>query len=278
MQPIVSAEWLHQHLDDPTIRPLFVMGLKKTQKDLAEQDNPLQIPGSVWFDLKQTFKDPASPLPNTVPNAEDFQNNCRSLGINQDSTVVLYDANGVYSSPRAWWLFRVMGHKKVVVLNGGLPAWIEAGYTTEKFLPAQVESGNFIAEFQMDRIQFTNAMLENIDTQRFQVLDARSAGRFEGTAPEPRAGMSSGHIPGSKSLPFTKVLRDGKFKPEAELRALFTGLELDEKPLIFSCGSGITACINLLAAEQVLEYPKSVYDGSWTEWASTEGLPIEKKV
>jgi thiosulfate/3-mercaptopyruvate sulfurtransferase len=169
-----------------------------------------------------------------------------------------------------------MGHKKVMVLNGGLPAWQAAGGATEAFQENPAQAGTFTAQLQLDQIQYTDAMLENTKQARAQVLDARSAGRFVGTEPEPRAGLSSGHIPGSKSLPFTKVLKDGKFKSKEELQEIFKALELDEKPLVFSCGSGITACISLLAAEQVLDHPKSVYDGSWTEWATTEGLPIEK--
>ncbi|HKK77497.1 MAG TPA: sulfurtransferase [Saprospiraceae bacterium] len=274
MQAIVSTDWLQEQLDDPQIILLFVMGLKKSQSALAEAN--VQIPGSRWFDLNTTFKDPASSLPNTLPNPADFQKNCQELGINQDSTIVLYDASGIYASPRAWWLFRVMGHKKVVVLNGGLPAWLDAGGVTEAFQKNAAEKGNFITELQIDQVQYTDAMLENTKQQQAQVLDARSAGRFAGTEPEPRAGLSSGHIPGSKSLPFTKVLKDGKFKSTEELKKVFKDLQLDERPLVFSCGSGITACISLLAAEQVLENPTSVYDGSWTEWATTEGLPVAK--
>lgn len=276
MQPIVSVEWLRQHLGEPDIQPLFVMGLKKTKEELAAQETAVQIPGSNWFDLKTTFLDTSAALPNTVPSAEDFQRNCQELGINKDTLVVLYDDNGVYSSPRAWWLFRLMGHDKVVVLNGGLPAWQEAGGPTVAFHQPTVKKGDFIATLQKDRIQYTDTILQNMEDQEMQVLDARSRGRFDGTEPEPREGMSSGHIPGSKSLPFTDVIQGGKFKSYEELKTIFRELELDDKPLVFSCGSGITACIDLLAAEQVLDQPKSVYDGSWTEWASTEGLPIAK--
>lgn len=274
MQSIVSTDWLQEHINDPKVILLFVMGLKKSQADLAEAN--VQIPGSRWFDLKTTFQDPASSLPNTVPDPADFEKKVQALGVNSDSTVILYDANGIYASPRAWWLFRVMDHKKVMVLNGGLPAWQAAGGATEAFQENPAQAGTFTAQLQLDQIQYTDAMLENTKQARAQVLDARSAGRFVGTEPEPRAGLSSGHIPGSKSLPFTKVLKDGKFKSKEELQEIFKALELDEKPLVFSCGSGITACISLLAAEQVLDHPKSVYDGSWTEWATTEGLPIEK--
>lgn len=274
MQSIVSTDWLKAHINDPRVIILFVMGLKKDKTDLAEAN--VQIPGSRWFDLKTTFKDAASSLPNTVPDPADFEKKVQALGINSDSTIILYDASGVYASPRAWWLFRVMGHQKAMVLNGGLPAWLEDGGAKEAFQENPAPKGNFIAQFQLDKIKYTDTILENTEAQRAQVLDARSAGRFAGTEPEPRAGLSSGHIPGSQSLPFTKVLNEGKLKPTEELKGIFQELKLDERPLIFSCGSGITACISLLAAEQVLDHPKSVYDGSWTEWATTEGLPIEK--
>lgn len=274
METLVSSSWLHEHLDDPHLVLLFVLGLKNSQADLVKKN--VQIPGSQWFDLKTTFRNPESKLPNTIPDPKDFQKNCRALGINQNSHVVLYDADGIYASPRAWWLFRLMGHQRVSVLNGGLPAWLKAGGPTEAFQKNKIKSGDFTARWQVDQIQYTNGVLENIDKQMAQVIDARSAGRFAGTEPEPRAGLSSGHIPGSKSLPYTSVLKEGSFKSKEELQQLFKELAIDGRPLVFSCGSGITACISLLAAEQVLENPKAVYDGSWTEWATTEGLPIAK--
>jgi len=274
MEPVVSASWLREHLHDPKLVLLFVMGLKKQEHDLAI--NNVQIPGSRWFNLKTTFQQPAAQLPNTVPDEADFSKHCQQLGINQDSKIILYDANGVYSSPRAWWLFRLMGHEAVAVLNGGLPAWEAMGGPLEPFQQQQINTGNFSASLQQEKIRYTKDLVDNIQLQAEQVLDARSAGRFTGSEAEPRAGLESGHIPNSKNLPFTAVLKDGQFSPATELQQTFKALNLDDRPVVFSCGSGITACILLMAAAQVLDKPCSVYDGSWTEWASTDGLPINK--
>jgi thiosulfate/3-mercaptopyruvate sulfurtransferase len=277
MQAIVSTDWLQAHLQDPNLVVLYVMGLKKSQEELAEQADGVQIPGSRFFDLKKDFQDPNSALPNAIPSAAHFTAACQDLGIQKDSKIVLYDSSGIYASPRAWWLFRVMGHQNVAVLNGGLPAWKAAGLSVESLQKHTFPKGGFQATLQADQFKDTEAIKANLDHQTQQVIDARSAGRFQGTAPEPRAGLSSGHIPGSFNVPFTEVLENGQYKTPEVLNRIFAELNLDEKPLTFSCGSGITACIVLLAAEQVLgDQVKAVYDGSWTEWASTEGLPIIK--
>lgn len=278
MQSIVSTEWLQQHLNDPDIVILYVMGLKKKQQALQEQADAIQIPGSRFFDLKQDFQRPGSALPNTIPTPEQFTAACQELGIKQNSKIVLYDSNGVYASPRAWYLFRVMGHQDVAVLNGGLPAWQAGNLPVESFQKHIFSNGDFQAYYQADQFQDTAAIQANIETQDRAVIDARSEGRFQGTAPEPRAGLSSGHIPGSYNIPFTEVLEGGRYKSTEDLSTIFKELNLKQDALTFSCGSGITACIVLLAAEQVMgDLPKAVYDGSWTEWASTEGLPIDKK-
>lgn len=278
MQSIVSTEWLQQNLNDPDLVILYVMGLKKKQQALQAQADAVQIPESRFFDLKQDFQRTGSELPNTIPTPEQFTAACQELGIKQDSKIVLYDSSGIYASPRAWYLFKVMGHQDVAVLNGGLPAWQAAHLPVESFQKHIFSKGNFQAQFQADQFQDTAAIQANIETQNRAVIDARSEGRFQGTAPEPRAGLSSGHIPGSYNIPFTEVLEDGRYKSTEELNIIFNQLSLQQDKLTFSCGSGITACIVLLAAEQVLkDLPKAVYDGSWTEWASTEGLPINKK-
>ncbi|GAB5554309.1 MAG: sulfurtransferase [Saprospiraceae bacterium] len=278
MQSIVSTEWLQQHLNDPDLIVLYVMGLKRKQQALQEQADAVQIPGSRFFDLKQDFQRPGSELPNTIPTPAQFTAACQALGIRKDSKIVLYDSSGIYASPRAWYLFKVMGHAEVAVLNGGLPAWQAAKLPVESFQKHLFTAGDFQANFQADQFQDTAAIQTNIASQDRAVIDARSEGRFQGTAPEPRAGLSSGHIPGSYNIPFTEVLENGHYKSSEELSAIFNQLDLQQDKLTFSCGSGITACIVLLAAEQVLgDLPKAIYDGSWTEWASTEGLPINKQ-
>lgn len=278
MQTLVSTQWLQNKLNDPDLVLLYVMGLKQTQTDLAHDPAAVQIPESRFFDLNQDFQRPDTDFPNTMPTPEQFTAACQELGIQKNSKIVLYDGSGIYASPRAWWLFKVMGHTDVAVLNGGLPAWKAAGLPTEAFQKHTFPKGDFEADFQVDQFRDTAAIKANISSQEAAVIDARSYGRFQGTEPEPRAGLSSGHIPGSYNIPFTEVLENGQYKSPEALAAVFKDLDLTQDQLTFTCGSGITACIVLLAAEQVLgDLPKAVYDGSWTEWASTEGLPIVKK-
>lgn len=272
---LVSANWLRAHQTNSEVvvldaSPLTnISGLRSNYKELV-------IPGARYFDLKGKFSDPAGPFPNTLPSAADFEREARLLGINNNSWIVIYDNLGIYTSPRVWWMFRTMGHQHVHVLNGGLPCWVEEEYPTTDAHDTDFSSGNFRAKYQPQAVKSLNQLLENIDTKSSQVIDARSSGRFRGTAPEPREGLSSGHIPGSCNLPFEEVLENGKYKSDQALLEVFKRLPLGNQPLTFSCGSGLTACIILLAAELVLTNPKSVFDGSWTEWASTEGAPIVK--
>lgn len=264
---LVSSEWLHTHLKDPNLIIL----------DASQPSDPaaIRIKGARIFDIKHVFSDTDSGLPNTLPAPEAFEKSCRELGIRQDSKLVVYDRKGIYTSPRVWWMFQTMGHTTIAVLNGGLPDWIAKGYETETGLQAAVSQGNFVANLDASRVKSIDRIQENLESQEAIVLDARSKGRFEGTAPEPRAGLSSGHMPHSVSLPYTEVLEEGKYKSTEALQAVFEGLKLDDRPFIFSCGSGITACIILLASEMAMDRPTAVFDGSWTEWALTEGMPIE---
>ncbi len=273
MKSLVSTDWLAEHLDEPTIVVLAVVGLKDDQDALIEE-NETFIPGTRIFDLKGSFKDQNSPLPNTVPSPADFQNAVQALGINQNDTIILYDRQGVYSAPRAWWLFKVMGHDQVQVLDGGLPKWKNENKSTQSILAFAAMMGNFTANYQDHLYRSMSDIQANVEQASEIVLDARSEGRFKGTAPEPRAGLDSGHIPGSKSLPFTEVVADGQYKSEEELQQIFQDKVSDDQALVFSCGSGITACIIMLAADQVTDRPKALFDGSWTEWASTPGNPI----
>ena len=272
---LVSAAWLNEHLADENLVILDsspatnVSGLKSDLDGLV-------IPGARYFDLKGQFSDPKSPYPNTLPSPGDFEKAARSLGINGNSRIVVYDNLGAYTSPRVWWMFKSMGHEEVSVLDGGLGDWVKSGFETVDAHQKSFEVGDFVSHFHPETVKSISEVIENIEQSSFELVDARSKGRFEGTAPEPREGMSSGHLPNSCNLPFEEVLNDGKFKSPGELRQIFSDLKLSDKPITFSCGSGLTACIILLAAEQVLPNQKSVYDGSWTEYASTPGVEIEK--
>jgi thiosulfate/3-mercaptopyruvate sulfurtransferase len=232
----------------------------------VELDN-VQIPGAVEFNLKRDFSLKSTNLPNMMLDADQFEQACKSIGINKSSKIVVYDNLGVYFSPRVWWMFKAMGHKEISVLNGGLPHWIVKGFETESKKTQRQKTGDFRSSFNENLVKNFDFIKENIRKQEFLVIDARASSRFQGTAPEPRAGIQSGNIQNSINLPFHNVLENGKFRSKEELIIIFENLKIDNHPLIFSCGSGITASIILLACELVCKNIKSVYDGSWTEWA-----------
>ncbi len=274
--PLVSADWLIKNFYDPN-----VVILDASQKDnkagLKTEFENIQISGARYFDLANTFSDESSDLPNMLPAPEVFEAECRKMGINAASKIVAYDNLGVYSSPRVWWMFKIMGHGNVAVLDGGLRAWAKIGGQVELFHSRTFDRGDFKANYNPAGVKDVDDIVSNLKTKEAVVLDARSEGRFSGEAPEPRKELPSGHIPGSFNLPFKRVLNDLQFRSKDELVTLFRELNLEDRPLIFSCGSGLTACITLLAAELVLENPTSVFDGSWTEWAQSENLPIANK-
>ncbi|MEM6628215.1 MAG: rhodanese-like domain-containing protein [Bacteroidota bacterium] len=275
MVPVVSVQWLRENLTD---QELIILDASpaSNKSSLPSHFPGMRIPGARYFDLKHKFSDPNAEMPNTLPQPEAFQGECQALGINQSSKIVVYDNLGIYSSPRVWWMFKAMGHDRVSVLNGGLVEWGKHDYPMEERTEASYERGDFVVKPGSTFKKEMEDILQNLETKTSVVLDARSKGRFDGTAPEPREGLSSGHIPHSKSLPFSQVLEEGKFKSTNELKELFEVLNPEEKPLIFSCGSGLTACITYLAAELATDAPKSVYDGSWTEWAQKQAGLIEK--
>lgn len=212
MQPIVSVNWLRQNLETPNLIILDA-SLPSTAEGKSAKTGVDTIPGARFFNLKNQFSDLEAPFPNTLPSATQFEEGCRALGINHDSMIVVFDNMGIYSSPRVWWMFKTMGHSNVFVLDGGLPEWMKAGFEVET--PKTTTSyahGSFKAIYQPENRKSYQEVLENIDQQAFLVIDARSNGRFEGTAPDPRKHLKSGHIPGSVNLPYGEVLDQGKFK------------------------------------------------------------------
>ncbi|GAA0190269.1 sulfurtransferase [Fulvivirga kasyanovii] len=277
MMPLtVSPQWLHDNFDDPNL----VLLDASTQDNKAGKQsafNKLFIKGSRQFDLR-AFSSRKTDLPSMLTSPNVFQKECRKLGINNTSRIVVYDNLGIYTSPRVWWMFRVMGHKNIAVLDGGLPAWIQQGFDTTPLLEQTSGTGAFTASYNPRSVAEIDQVISNLSTKRALVIDARSPGRFNGTASEPRAGLRSGHIPHSVNVPFEKVLENGIYKSREALRDIFKPIITKDKPLIFSCGSGVTACIVLLACEMVYKNDKAVFDGSWTQWALTEGLSIEASI
>ncbi|MFT5248784.1 MAG: thiosulfate/3-mercaptopyruvate sulfurtransferase [bacterium] len=275
MNPLVSINWLSENLNAPNLVILDV-SLESNVANIEVKFPGIQIKGARYFDLKGSFSDLESPLPNTLPHPEAFALACRKLDINNNSTIVVYDNIGIYASPRVWWMFKSMGHKSIAVLDGGLPAWKNKNYPTESIQTQELPEGNFKAVFNSNFQKKASQILENITSKKAVVIDARSNGRFCGLVPETRENLKSGHIPNAVNLPFLEVLKDGKFLLSTEISAIFKKLNIDKQPKIFTCGSGLTACIIMLASEIISEDNHFLYDGSWTEWGQLEGVPITK--
>lgn len=273
---IVSASWLKKNRKQKNL-VILDASPEANVTGLTSEYEGVQIISARPVSLKNELSKKEAVFPNTLQEQEEFQRSAQKLGVNQNSSVVVYDNLGVYTAPRVWWLFKSMGLEACYVLDGGLSEWIKAGGETEPRTPYTGTAGNFVAQFNAAAWRDINAIEANISSKKEEVIDARSQGRFLGTAPEPREGLSSGRIPNSKNLSFKKVLENGKLKGDEELEVLFKKLNINNQPLVFSCGSGLTACITLLAASQVLENPLSVYDGSWTEWAQLRPGLIDKE-
>jgi thiosulfate/3-mercaptopyruvate sulfurtransferase len=266
LQSLVTTNWLNDTLDHPDLVILYTTLIPKNGSISVEVEN-LQIKGAQFFDLQTIFSDQHSGLPNTFPSEKQFEENCRNLGINGTSKIVVYDLLGIYSSPRVWFLFMSMGHNNVFVLNGSLQQWVNEGYQTSILKERVSPKGNFKANLNELFIRTKSDIQENVKTEESLILDARSAVRFNGEVPESREGLRSGNIPNSCNLHYSALLNKGKYKSKNELEKLFKQYDLS-KPIIFSCGSGITACILYLAASELVVNQLAVYDGSWTEWGS----------
>jgi len=272
--PIISVEWLHENLNADNLIILDAT-IQKVGTKADDKKEKQQIQNAVFFDLKNVFLDIEGEYPNTIPSEKYFETEVQKLGINSDSCSVVYDDLGVYSSPRVWWLFRTFGFENIAVLNGGLLAWKDVGYTVELKKERKLSVGNFKANLKEDKISITEEVLKASRDNKV-ILDARSKGRFYATEPEPRKELRGGHIPNSKTLPYAALQVKGKMKSKEELQKIFSEINPKQEEMIFSCGSGVTACILALGAEASGNTNYSVYDGSWTEWASRLELPVEK--
>lgn len=273
--PIVSVDWLKANLEHKNLIILDGTIPKVTAKNTVENEK-IRIKNAIFFDIKNQFSDTTAAFPNTMTDAKTFEKEAQKLGINQDSCLVVYDDFGLYSAPRVWWMFQLMGFSNIAVLDGGLPAWKAKNYPVEEPKEHQPKKGNFKANYQSNKIAFTKDVLENLDAKNYQVLDARSKGRFFATEPEPRKGLRGGHIPNSMSLPHSEISENNRLQSKDKLQEIYQRKNPKNKPMLFTCGSGITASVLALGAEVAGFTNYTVYDGSWTEWASNEKLPVEK--
>lgn len=267
---VVSADWLNVALDNNSVKLIDGSWYLPAQKrDARAEYAERHIARATYFDL-DAVSDPTSPFPHMLPDAASFASAVAQLGISNEDHVVVYDGLGLFSAPRIWWMFKVFGHSKVSVLNGGLPAWMDAGGAVEHGWTTP-EPGHYAATLNANMVAQWEDVLSGLvqsPNQGAQILDARAADRFKGFAPEPRAGLKAGHMPGAINLPFDNVLQsDGHLRSPDALRALLSeyGVDIDQ-PITTSCGSGVTAAILSLALAEAGAEHTRLYDGSWAEW------------
>jgi len=274
--PLVGTEWLAEHLGDADLRVVDATWyLPHLKRDARAEYAAAHIPGAVFFDVDE-IKDPESPLPHMLPAEREFGRAVGALGIGDGDRVVVYGGRFGTAAARVWWTFRVFGHDRVAVLDGGLARWRAQGRPLESG-PVTPAPRRFTARLRPELIRGLDAMQGNLESRREQVVDARSSGRFLGTEPEPRPGLRGGHIPGSRNLPYDRLFRadDGTLLgPEALQRAFAdAGVDID-KPVVTTCGSGVTAAVLALGLYRLGRRDVPIYDGSWTEWGGRSDTPV----
>ena len=272
---LVSTEWLAQHMRDPDLRIIDASWyLPASGRDAKKEYDAGHIPSARFFDVDE-ISDSRSDLPHMAPPVEKFISRMRKMGIGDGHQVVVYDGSGIFSAPRVWWLFRLMGKTDVAVLDGGFPKWKAEGREIED-LPPMVRDRHMTVQRQNYLVKDVTQVAAASKLGDHEIIDARSAGRFAGTEPEPRPGVRPGHIPGSKNLPYATLLNpDGTMKDAAGLRAAFDDAGIDlSKPAITTCGSGVSSAILNLALERIGKADHALYDGSWAEWGMYGDLNV----
>lgn len=272
---LVSTDWLAAHLKDPDLRVLdATLFMPDEDRDARAEYEVAHIPGARFFDIDDV-SDARSELPHMAPPVEKFMSRLRAMGVGDGHQVVVYDTKGLFSAARVWWLFRLMGQDNIAVLDGGFPKWQAEGRPVED-LPPVVRDRHMTVRRQNHMVRDVTQVSSASKLGDHEILDARAAARFRGEAPEPREGLRAGHIPGSRNVPYTALLNDDKtMKDPDALRAVFADAGVDmSKPVITSCGSGVTAAVINLALERIGKNDHALYDGSWTEWGAFPTLPV----
>jgi len=276
MNPLVSVAWLTEHLADPDLVLLDASWhMPQTGRDPAREFAEGHIPNARFFDI-DAIADHSTGLPHMLPSPQEFATAARRLGVEPNSTIVVYDTVGIMSAPRAWWSFRQMGHDKVFVLDGGLKAWLAEEHPIETGWPEPPPHGEFKAHPRPELVRDVEQVLAMLQAGDQQIVDARPAARFTAETPEPRAGLRSGHMPGARNVPFGGlVTKDGTLAEPAAITAAFESAGVDlKRPITASCGSGITACVLALGLARIGREDVAVYDGSWTEWGGRDDTPV----
>lgn len=270
---LITTDWLAAHLDDPNL--VIIDGswfLPGSGRDARQEYAAAHIPGAVFFDI-DAIADTSNPLPHMLPSPADFAAAVGALGIGNGDKIVAYDSLGLFSSPRVWWTFRIMGHADAVVLDGGLPRWKAEGRRLDD-RPVSRPPREYSARFDADAVRDMAAVRDGVAAQTFQLVDARPAARFRGEAPEPRSWVRTGRVPGSYNVPASDLLTDGQLKGPEAIRQAFVAGGVDlARPIVTSCGSGVNAAILTLALETI-GVGSALYDGSWTEWGGREDMPV----
>ena len=272
---LVSTEWLHAHLKDPDLRILDgSYYLPQMGRDPRAEYDAAHIPNARFFDIDDVA-DHGSDLPHMVPPVEKFMSRMRAMGVGDGHQVVVYDGMGLFSAARVWWLFKLMGQNNIAVLDGGLPKWQAEGRPVED-LPPVIRDRHMTVRRQNQMVKDVTQVSAASKLGDYEIIDARSPGRFRGEEPEPRAGLRPGHIPGSKNVCFKDLLNaDQTMKNPADIRQIFEAAGVDfNKPAITTCGSGVTAAVLSLGLERIGKTDHSLYDGSWSEWGMFPTVPV----